>query len=265
MALACAAFQIMISCECFILIFRMLLDTVLTFAISFTVLLDILASDSCERDELDGILQFKKMSVARCIAECLELISQPDRCRFDASTGKALEKFNNLQKDGCPKCYYPFEKYETFKAIAGLAKRINTTICGKKLNYGALGIGSVFEFGLMDCSTTGREKMHWLPMDYNEVRCIIEGLPEKIQKLGKLRVLVYKSVCSKEFFFCATENPRSLRGSFLAAELNKTHPAYPNGTCAHFEYKMQQKKVVDIRLEIADCREKVYMFCELKD
>ncbi|CAB3380575.1 Hypothetical predicted protein [Cloeon dipterum] len=92
----------------------------------FAVSLESPGNGFCETGETEGSEQhFRKVSIASCIADCIELEPKQDGCRFDASTGKAVAKFNNVQnvcnktsflqgfhqvqEDGCPKCAFPFE------------------------------------------------------------------------------------------------------------------------------------------------------------
>ncbi|XP_065331832.1 uncharacterized protein LOC135934191 [Cloeon dipterum] len=116
----------------------------------------------------------------------------------------------------------------------------------------------------MLCGIIWQSERHWLPKDFDEVRCIIETLPESIQRIGKLRLVAYRSSCSKEFFFCTTDTPRSLRKSFLFEELNNQTLA-PNATCALFDFKVKNKKAVDVSLRATDCKEKAYTVCELEE
>ncbi|XP_065348458.1 uncharacterized protein LOC135945031 [Cloeon dipterum] len=205
----------------------------------------------------------RKVSIGTCIASCLELDSQAARCSFNPTTGKAIEKYDNLQKDGCPKCYLALQNYQTYKVAVGLFEHRWASICEKRINFGAVAISADFDTSSMVCGMIRTNIKHWLPNDYNEVRCIIEGLPEGYQKLGRLRLMVYKSECSKDFFFCSTDTPRSLKRSFLGAELNVNQTTvYQNGTCAFFEFKMQQKKAVDVKLKTADCKERAFLICE---
>ncbi|CAB3378434.1 Hypothetical predicted protein [Cloeon dipterum] len=207
----------------------------------------------------------RRVGLATCIAACLQLNTISTNCSFNVTTGRAIEKYNNLQEDGCPKCYLALQNYQSFKIAIRFLEKRSIFICGKKISFGTAPLLGDYDSVSMICGMIEPNNNHWMPKNYDEVRCMIEGLPENIQKLGKLRVLVYKSACSKEFFFCSTDTPRSLRKSFLGAELNGNQTVFQDGTCAIFEYKMKQKKAVDLRLKITDCKEKAYLFCEHND
>ncbi|CAB3377909.1 Hypothetical predicted protein [Cloeon dipterum] len=218
------------------------------------------------RCQLSDKNPLNKVSVATCIADCLELDSNFARCSFNATTGKAIENYENFQIDGCPKCFLPLQSFAGYKAYVDILQKRSISICGKIINYAPKSLGAKYDGSSMVCGMILPNMKHWLPKDYNEVRCIIEGLPENIQTMGKLRVMVYKSECSKEFFFCSTDTPRSLRKSFLDAELNGNQTtAFINGTCAYFEFNMQEKKAMNVQLKIARCKEVAYMICEHDD
>ncbi|XP_065335944.1 uncharacterized protein LOC135936879 [Cloeon dipterum] len=218
----------------------------------------------CEKPD---IIHNRKVQVASCIAVCLGLNSESPRCNYSSSNGKAIEMYNNFQPNGCPKCYLPPAQNLALKRVSlSLAQSRWITACGKRINYSPVGISVVYDETSTICGLALPGMRHWLPRDYNEVACVIENMPENVQNSGRLRVTVYKSACSKEFFFCSTDTPRSIRKSFMAAELNNGNlTVFQNRTCAYFEFKMQQKKAVDIRLTTSDCMDKSFLLCEGDD
>ncbi|CAB3373193.1 Hypothetical predicted protein [Cloeon dipterum] len=173
-----------------------------------------------------------------------------------------IVKYDNIQKNGCPKCNLPLKNLQTYKVLAGLSTPTVHLVCGKRIEFGHTVVATDFDMPSLFCGIIWPNTKHWLPKDYDEVRCIIESLPPDIQKLGRLRVQVYKSNCSEEFFFCSVDTPRSLRNSFLSPELNKTKTAFPDASCAFFEYNIRQKKAVDVRLNVTSCKEKAFSLCE---
>ncbi|CAB3370438.1 Hypothetical predicted protein [Cloeon dipterum] len=204
-----------------------------------------------------------KVDVAVCVAQCLDLDFQATKnCSYSSHTGKVIVKYENFQKDGCTKCVLDWKNFQMYKTTAGLFQLVTNQKCGKKIDYG-IAIPTDSDLAGMSCGIIWPLERHWLPKDWDEVRCVIESLPEDVQRIGKLRLAAYRSSCSKEFFFCTTDTPRSLRKSFLFEELNNQTLAQ-NGTCAIFDFKIKNKKAVDVRLRAADCKEKAFNLCELE-
>ncbi|CAB3380574.1 Hypothetical predicted protein [Cloeon dipterum] len=107
----------------------------------FAVSLESPGNGFCETGETEGSEQhFRKVSIASCIADCIELEPKQDGCRFDASTGKAVAKFNNVQEDGCPKCAFPFENIESLKPLMRIVTMRNISICGKNISFATAGL-----------------------------------------------------------------------------------------------------------------------------
>ncbi|CAB3380885.1 Hypothetical predicted protein [Cloeon dipterum] len=204
-----------------------------------------------------------KVSIASCIASCLELDSKWNSCSYNSTSGKPQERYNNIQKNGCPKCNLPLKNFKSYNALFKMAAQISHPICGKILDFTHITSSSNYEMSSMICGMVWPDTKHWLPKSYDEVRCVIEALPPEVRVVGKLRLPVYKSNCSKEFFLCTVDTPRSIKKSFLNEELNGNTTIFQNTTaCALFEFKNDPKKAPDFRLKITDCNEAAFTLCE---
>ncbi|CAB3383883.1 Hypothetical predicted protein [Cloeon dipterum] len=74
-----------------------------------------------------------------------------DNLSYDSSC-RTPEKIHTtkLQKDGCPKCYFALQNYQTYKVAVGLFEHHWASICEKRINFGAVAISVDFDTSSMD-------------------------------------------------------------------------------------------------------------------